>query len=135
MTRPIPEPVEELNKQYWQFCNQERLCFQHCADCGNWQHIPRYLCVKCGSDKLEWAESSGRGKVYSWTVTRVPLHPAFATQVPYAVLLVELEEGVRMIAGFTGFSIDEIDLDMSVEVVFERLREDVAIPFFQPTKK
>ncbi len=135
MTRPLPEPVEELNKQYWAFCNEERLCFQHCVSCGNWQHIPRYLCARCGSDRLEWQQASGRGKVYSWTVTRAPLHPAFAASVPYAVLLVELAEGVRMISGLKGNSVDEIELDMPVEVIFERLTADTAMPFFQRVKE
>jgi uncharacterized OB-fold protein len=80
----------------------------------------------------EWKESSGRGRVFSWTVTRAPLHPAFAADVPYAVLLVELEEGVRMISGFRNGSVDEIELDMPVEVIFERLNKNVAMPFFQP---
>lgn len=133
--RVTPEPVEELNRQYWQFCNQGRLCLQHCRVCGNWQHIPRYLCGKCHGEQLEWAEVSGRGRVYSWTVTRVALHPAFAAQVPYAVLLVELEEGARMLAGLKNLSIDRVELDMPVEVVFERMNENVAMPFFQPVSK
>ena len=135
MTRPIPEPVEELNKQYWKFCNAERFCLQHCVSCGNWQHIPRYLCAHCGADNLEWKEASGRGTVYSWTVTRAPFHPAFAAYVPYAVLLVDLEEGVRILAGFKGASVDDIELGMPVCVVFERLQEGVAMPFFQRVKE
>ena len=83
----------------------------------------------------QWKESSGRGKVFSWTVTRAPFHPVFAGDVPYAVLLVELEEGVRMISGLKNGSVDEIELDMAVEVVFERLNENVAMPFFQPRNK
>ncbi len=130
--RPIPEPVEELNKQYWAHCNAERLCFQRCVVCGKWRHIPRPMCAACGSLDWEWKASTGRGKVFSWTVTRAPLHPAFAADVPYAVLLVELEEGVRMISGFRNGSVESIELDMPVEVIFERINEDVAMPFFQP---
>ena len=130
--RPIPEPVEELNKQYWAHCNTERLCFQCCKACGKWRHIPRPMCAACGSMKWEWKESCGRGKIFSWTVTRTPLHPAFAGDMPYAVLLVELEEGVRMISGLRNGSVDAIELDMPVEVIFERLNENVMMPFFQP---
>jgi uncharacterized OB-fold protein len=130
--KTTPEPVEELNKQYWTHCNEERLCFQQCLDCRRWRHIPRPMCAACGSMQWAWRESCGRGRVFSWTITRAPLHPAFAADVPYAVLLVELEEGVRMISGFRNGSIVAIELDMSVEVIFERLNEHVAMPFFQP---
>src|SRR5262245_52023320 len=121
--RPIPEPLEELNKQYWAHCNEERLCFQCCASCGKWRHIPRPMCAACGSMDWEWKASSGRGKIFSWTVTRAPFHPMFAAFVPYAVLLVELEEGVRMISGLKNCSVEEIQLDMPVEVIFERISE------------
>lgn len=80
----------------------------------------------------QWQQASGRGKVYSWTVTRAPLHPAFAAQAPYAVLIVELEEGIKMVAGLCHHSLDDIKLGMPVEVVFERLTESVALPYFQP---
>ncbi|MEW6128459.1 MAG: OB-fold domain-containing protein [Acidobacteriota bacterium] len=127
-----PEPVEELNKQYWSHCAAKRLCFQRCNDCGGWRHIPRPICAECGSTDWEWTASCGRGKVFSWTVTHAPLHMAFASQVPYAVIIVELEEGVRMLSGLKNCPVDEVELDMPVEVVFESLNETAAIPFFQP---
>jgi uncharacterized OB-fold protein len=83
----------------------------------------------------EWKAASGRGKVFSWTVTHAPLHPAFAGQVPYAVLLVELEEGVRMISGFRNGSVNDLKFDMPVEVIFERINDNVAMPFFQPRQE
>jgi uncharacterized OB-fold protein len=132
--RVIPEPVEELNKQYWQHCNKEMLCFQQCKDCSVWRHIPRPMCAQCNSMNWQWVQSSGRGSVFSYTVTRAPLHPAFAAQVPYAVLVVELEEGVRMVSGLRGLPVDEVKIGMPVEVVFERVAENVAMPFFQPIR-
>jgi uncharacterized protein len=81
-----------------------------------------------------WAESSGRGKIFSWTVTHAPLHPAFASQVPYAVLIVELDEGVKMFSGLRNLTPDKIALGLPVEVIFERVTEDIAMPYFQPLK-
>jgi uncharacterized protein len=132
MIKVIPEPVEELNKQYWAHCNEGRLCLQQCKACGKWRHIPRPMCAACGSMDWEWKAASGRGRVFSWTVTRAPLHQAFADDLPYAVLLVELEEGVRMISGLRNGSLEAIELNMPVEVSFERINENVAMPFFQP---
>jgi uncharacterized protein len=129
--RPVPEPVEELNKQFWAHCANESLCFQQCTACGKWRHLPRPMCAACGSSAWEWKESSRRGKIFSWTVTRAPFHPAFAAQVPYVVLVVEMEEGVRLVAGLKNHSVDDIRMDRPVEVIFERLSEKVALPVFQ----
>jgi uncharacterized OB-fold protein len=133
--RPIPEPVEELNKQYWQHCAQMRLCFQRCKGCGVWRHIPRFMCAICNSMEWEWAESKGRGKVFSWTVTHTPFHAMLASMVPYAVLIVELDEGVKMVSGLRNLPIDKIELEMPVEVIFEQVSENMAIPYFQPLQK
>lgn len=130
--KPIPEPMEELNKQYWQHCADEKLCFQKCTTCKTWRHIPRPMCAKCNSIEWEWAKATGRGKIFSWTITRVPLHPAFTSQVPYALLIVEMEEGVKMVSGLRNLPPDEIALGLDVEVIFERVAENMALPYFQP---
>ena len=129
--RPRPEPVEELNKQFWAHCAEERLYFQRCSSCSRWRHLPRPICAGCGSSDWEWQESSRRGKVLTWTVTHAPLHPAFAAQIPYAVLVVEMEEGVRLVAGLMNYAAETIKIDMQVEVVFERVAEEMALPVFQ----
>jgi uncharacterized OB-fold protein len=90
------------------------------------------MCGKCNSPEWEWAQATGRGKIFSWTITRVPLHPAFASQVPYAVLLVEMDEGVKMVGGVRNLPLQEIELGMDVEVIFERVAENMAMPYFQP---
>jgi uncharacterized OB-fold protein len=127
----IPEPVEELNKQYWQFCAQEKLCFQRCLGCGLFRHIPRSMCAACNSMDWQWIESVGRGTIFSWTVTRAPLHPAFAAQVPYVLVIVEMDEGVRIISRLKNCEIEKLGLGLPVEVTFEQLAEHVFMPFFQ----
>jgi uncharacterized protein len=133
-TRPTPEPIEDLNKQFWQRCNEERLCFQQCSSCRKWRHIPRPMCSRCHSMDWQWAPSSGRGKIFSWTVTHAPLHPVFASQVPYAVIIVELDEGVKMFSGLRNLPPDKIEFGLPVEVIFERVTENIAMPYFQPLK-
>src|SRR3546814_12553085 len=73
--------------------SNRRLCFQQCTGCGRHRHVPRYMCPFCGSPDWEWQESAGRGKVFSWTVTWRAMHPAFADQLPYATVVVEMDEG------------------------------------------
>jgi uncharacterized OB-fold protein len=92
------------------------------------------MCAKCGSPEWRWSPCSGRGRVYSWTVTHRALHPAFADDVPYAVVVVELEEGVRMVSGLRGLPPEQLELDLPVEVELEPVSDEVAIPFFRPRR-
>lgn len=130
--KPVPSPHDELNAQFWEHCARERLCFQRCSGCGTWRHLPRLMCAKCGSPDWEWRESSGRGCIFSWTVTHRTPHPAFAEDVPFAVVIVELEEGVRMVSGVRDLPNEQLALDLPVEVVFERRSDAAALPYFRP---
>jgi hypothetical protein len=130
--RPLPQPDDDLVAAFWDFCAQEELRFQRCAGCGTWRHLPRLRCAKCGSPEFAWERSSGRGRVYSWTVTHQAPLRVFAAKAPYAVLVVELDEGVRMVAGLVDASPAELRLDLPVEVVFERITPEAALPQFRP---
>jgi uncharacterized OB-fold protein len=130
--RLVPEPIEELNKQYWQHCANRCLCFQRCKGCNAWRHIPRPMCASCNSMEWEWAESKGRGKVFSWTVTHAPFHKLLVSIVPYAVVIVQLDEGVKMVSGIRNLPIDKLELDLPVEVLFEQVSEEMVVPYFQP---
>ena len=61
--------------------------------CGTWRHPPRHRCAACGSLATHVGARTGRGRIFSWTITHQALDPAF--EVPYAVVVVELEEGPR----------------------------------------
>ena len=129
---PVPAPQDELKAQFWEHCAEGKLCFQRCSDCGAWRHLPRYLCAKCHSDAWEWAESQGRGVIFSWTVTHRPMHPAFTPVLPFAAVIVELEEGVRMVSGVRGIANEDLALDLPVELVFDRVSDEMSLPFFRP---
>src|SRR5262249_21366066 len=106
------------------------LRFQRCAACARWRHTPRVLCPRCGSDQFEWAQSSGRGRVYAWSVTHRPMHPAFL-EVPYAAVVVELDEGVRMLSSVKDLTPDRLSIGMPVEVSFEDVTDDLTLPVFR----
>lgn len=130
--RPLPEPDDDLNAAFWEHCAREELRFQRCAACGSWRHLPRLRCARCGSGEFSWERSSGRGRVYSWTITHQAPLRAFAARAPYAVLVVELDEGVRMVAGLVEATPEVLRLDLPVEVVFERITAEAALPQFRP---
>jgi uncharacterized OB-fold protein len=117
--------------EFYKFCKAHELRFQRCTDCGTWRHIPRDMCAKCGSFNFEWARSSGKGAVFSWTVVAQPMLPQFASLVPYAPAVIELEEGVRMVSWVTDVTPDDLALGMPVEVVFDDVTPEATLPKFR----
>ena len=106
------------------------LRFQRCGACGAWRHPPRLLCASCGSDEWAWERSSGRGRVFSWTVTHRAIDPAFTP--PYAILVVELAEGPRLVGNLRGLEPSELALDLPVVVEIEHASDTVGLLWFRP---
>jgi len=129
--KPAPQP-DGLNEEFYRHCASGELRFQRCRSCGVWRHLPRYMCAACSSTDWEWAASTGRGTIFSWTVTHQAMHPAFANDVPYAVIVVEMDEGVRMVSGLRGLEPSGLSLDLPVRVEFEAVSDSIALPYFRP---
>lgn len=130
ISKPLPRR-ESLNGEFFSFTARDQLRFQKCADCGAWRHMPRHTCACCHSADWSWEASSGRGELYSWNVNHRSFHPAFNEDVPYAVCVIELEEGVRMIAQLINVDISDYRLGLPLEVVFVP-RGDAKLPMFRP---
>lgn len=94
--------------------------------------FPAYeICSKCNSTESTWVPVSGRGEVFSFNIMHQVYHPAFAAEVPYAVVVVELEEGCKFVSNLAGVKPHEIKCGMPVEVMFEKLSDEVSIPKFR----
>ena len=129
--RPLPSPVG-LGAEWYAHLAAGELRFQRCAGCGRWRHPPRHLCPECGSDAWEWTSASGGGTLFSWTVTHQALHSAFAAALPYAVLVVELEEGVRVVGGLRGMEPAELRLDQPMQAEIEPVDDAIGLVYFRP---
>jgi len=127
---PLPR-VGGRSAEFYKFCKDHELRFQRCSDCSAWRHVPRDMCAKCGSFNWEWARSSGRGKLFSWTTATQPMMPQFADKVPYSPVIVELDEGVRMVSWLVDVKPDELRLGMPLEVTFDDVTADFALPKFR----
>jgi uncharacterized protein len=127
---PLPARLG-LAEEFYKYCKQHELRFQRCTDCGAWRHLPRPMCGECGSFNYEWARSSGRGKVYSWITVVQAMVPAFNDAVPYTVPLVDLDEGVRMVAMIQGVAPEAMKIGMQVEIVFEDVTPEITLPRFR----
>jgi len=126
---PLPKNVDPINAEFWEMQQDGVLRFQRCTDCEAFRHLPRYQCAGCGSTEYEWAPVSGRGKLYSWTVTHQVFHPAF--EVPFVAAVVELDEGVRMVSQLMDVDPSMLALDLRVEVEFRRITDDFHTPVFR----
>jgi uncharacterized OB-fold protein len=127
-SKPLPRISAEA-RPYWAACLEGELRHQACRGCGKVQFYPRALCAGCGATDLEWRRSGGLGVVYAVTVVyRAPSEP-FRADVPYAVALVDLDEGFRMMANVVGDDPEGVAIGDRVRVVFE-MRGEVALPQF-----
>lgn len=125
--------LQGYTKEFYAWCNKRELRFQRCQVCSVWRHPPRPMCGNCHSTRWEWAPTKGIGKVYCWTVVHQPLDPAFASEVPYAAAIVELDEGPRLATWVTGLPADQLRVGMPVEVWFDALDDQAALPKFRPS--
>ena len=88
MTDPTTVP-------FWEAAERRELLIQRCTECGAHQFYPRPFCLECNALEVEWVTAGGGGTVYSMTVVHLPVSKEF--EPPYAVLLVDLDEGPRLL--------------------------------------
>ena len=127
--RPLPRR-RGFAGEFYDFCKKHELRFQRCTDCDTWRHVPRDMCAKCGSFNWEWAQSSGKGKLFSWTTAVQPMLPQFADLVPYSPVVIEMDEGVRLVSWLTNVPPEELRLGLPVEVAFDDVTAEVTLPKF-----
>lgn len=127
-TKPVPVPTAET-RPFWDGCRAGVLRYQRCAACGRPQFYPRTRCAGCGGADLGWRDSRGLGTVHAVTVVHRAPTPAFARDVPYALALVDLDEGFRLMANVVGGDPETVAIGDRVRVVFER-RGEMALPQF-----
>ena len=131
--KPLPE-IQPWSRQFWEGTKQHKLLIQKCKDCSAKIFYPRKICPECWSPNLSWTESSGRGKVYSYSVTMAGVEERFTEDLPFILALVDLEEGIRMMTNIINCKPEEVSIGMDVEVVFEDVTEDVSLPKWRPVK-
>jgi uncharacterized OB-fold protein len=129
-TKPLPQP-DDVNRAYWSAGVEGRLVIQQCPRCSHRQFYPRALCTKCG-DEPEWMDCSGRGTVHTFTIIRQMGMRPFREELPYAVAMVELEEGPLIMGTVTDCDPEAVRIGLPVEVHFVRAADDVGVPYWRP---
>lgn len=126
--RPRP-PINRDNAFFWDGVAAGELRVQRCAGCGALRHPPRPMCGACQSTDVDVVVASGRGTIYSYAVHHHPPLPGI--ELPLVVLLVELEEGVRLVSSLAEATPETVAIGLPVEVVFSQVDEDLTLPLFR----
>jgi uncharacterized OB-fold protein len=132
-TNPLPE-ITSVSEPFYRAAREHRLIIQRCKDCKKNIFYPKSICPHCLSKDFEWYDSSGKGKVYSYTIVEAAAPEAFQGAVPYVLGVIDLKEGVRMLSWIVDCKHEDVKCDMDVEVTFKDLDDKVALPMFKPAK-
>ena len=128
--RPRPQPTPET-QPFWDGARSGELRLQRCDACAHVYFPPRPFCPRCASRAVSWFKATGKARLYSYVIHHRPA-PGFTP--PYAIAVVELEEGPRMMTNIVGCpqTPEALVLDMPLEVVFTPVSKEISLPLFQP---
>jgi uncharacterized protein len=129
----LPAPVlaePELERPYWDGTRENRLLVQRCGACGTFQWGPEWICHKCLSPDMQWAEVPPRGRIYSYERVWHPAHPALKGHTPFLAVLVELPEAgnVRMLGNLLGDPMQDVQIGSEVVAAYEH-HNDATPPY------
>jgi uncharacterized OB-fold protein len=132
-SRMLPDPTPET-RHFWDGCKEGELRLQRCTECGYSYFPPRAFCPKCSSRAVEIYKASGKGVLWSYVINMRP-RPDMGTE-PYAIAVVQLDEGPRMMTNIVNCpqTPEALQLDMKVAVTFAKMSDAISLPLFEPAK-
>ena len=130
MSERYEPPVTDVSAPFWDAAREKRLTIQRCADCERWIWYPRSACTGCLGEDLRWTDVAGAGSVYAVSVHHRPGVAEMNDRVPYAVALVELQEGVRMLTNIVDCDPESVQIGQQVSVAWEALSDGRNLPVF-----
>lgn len=130
---PLPDLDDPVMRPFWDGAREGRLMQQRDRLTGEVHWPPKPLYWK-GGERLEWFAASGRGEVYTWVVAHEPFLPAFRHLLPLVLVIVQLDEGSRLVGYMVRCRPEEMTFGMRVRVAFERLTDGVTLPVWEPER-
>jgi uncharacterized OB-fold protein len=130
--KPLPHITPET-QEFWDGAKAGELLLQRCDECSHVYFPPRPFCPRCASREVSSFKASGHGRLHSYVINHRPA-PGFEHDAPYAIAVVELDEGPRMMTNRVGVeqTPEALVLDMPVEVTFDQVTDAIALPKFRP---
>ena len=132
----MPPPMaDSTTLPWWQAAAEHRLVVQRCLACEHTRLPPAPICPECRSADADFMAVPGRGEVYTYTIVHRPI--AAEQELPYVIAVIALEDsgGVRIISNLVEVDVDAIEIGMPVEVVWEDMSAELAIPRFRAAKE
>lgn len=131
--RPLPVPTPET-AHFWEGTRRGELRLQRCSHCSQVYFPPRPFCPSCSSREVTHFAASGRASLHSYVISHRSV-PGF--DAPYAIAVVELEEGPRMMTNIVHCpqTPQALILDMPLQVSFETFSDTITLPLFAPEPK
>lgn len=127
--RMLPKLRDET-RPFWTGGADGQLLIQFCSACDRWVHPPVKTCPTCDGG-LEPRPVSGRGTVFSFTVNEQPFHPDVEPPYDIAIVVLDEQDDLRIVTNLVDCDLDEIEVGMPVQVVFEAHGE-IFVPLFEP---
>lgn len=133
-TKPLPQPTPET-QPFWDSMKRHQMQLPRCQDCREFHFYPRAFCPKCYSSNLAWEDVSGRGVLETYVINHRAA-PRFEEDAPYVIAVVTLDEGPRMMTNLVEAEPDPARLppDLSLEVVYDDVTDEVTLPKFRPVR-
>jgi uncharacterized OB-fold protein len=129
--KPLPQVGPDM-QPFFDAARRRELVVQQCGRCQTLRFPARSICSTCLARDARWIPVSGRGQVFSFAVMHQAVHPGFAAEVPYAVVVIQLDEGPRLLSNLVDCAPGDIRIGMPVEVIFDDVTAEVTLPKFRP---
>jgi len=113
MIPKLPFTIE----QFYKFLGQQKLMAGKCLKCGKIHLPPRPMCTNCFSQQFEWIQVSGKGKLLTYTVISIAPEQ-FQALTPYAVGIVELENGLKIPGMIQNLTQEQLQIGMELNLDF-----------------
>jgi uncharacterized OB-fold protein len=130
VAKPRPTITEE-NQPFWDAARAGELRLQRCGSCYHVRNPIQPLCPVCLSDDFEWSLMSGRGSVFAQVAYHRAFHPAYRDDVPYNVVIVQLDEGPRLFSNVVGVESSALEVGARVVVSFDAVDSELTVPRFR----
>lgn len=130
---PLRPAVSRDTAFFWDGVRQGELRIQSCADCGELRHPPGPLCLRCRSTERSHVVAGGEGVVHSYVVHHHP--PVPGRRTPFAVAVVELPEGVRIVGGVVSCPPEAVHVGMPVRVTYQSMDDELVLPMWEPRER
>ena len=132
-SKPLPQ-IDEENRPWWEALKRRELYIQKCAECGTLRFYPRAQCTNCLSSATQWIRCSGKGTIWTYTVTNQNQAAGFRDSLPYVMAWVDLAEGLKMMTNIIDCPPEQVKIGMPVEVVYEDVTPTVTLAKFRPAR-